>query len=391
MIKISSFLKWSILSLLIAFFAGTTSALFLVLLDYVSELRNKYIWLISFLPIAGFFTALVYQNIGKRSTKGNKLIVETIQQPTNPLLDWLMAPLILLTTLIAHLFGASVGREGTALQLSAGLSDQLTKAFNLTPSERVVLLRAAVAAGFGAVFGTPIAGAIFALEFTNNQISFNKAIPPIFICSILANQVTLWWGINHSVYSVTQIPSLTGTNMLFLLIAAFAFGITAWIFKSGLNLMNKMASKYFPDELWRALLGGILIAVIVYSGQLFKFIGLGIPNILNAYTLAAFPTDFILKLLLTILSISVGFKGGEVTPLFFIGATLGSMLSMYIPLPISFLAGLGMITVFGAAARTPLTAAFLAYELFGKEYIFYAFIICFIASFIAGKKSIYQS
>ena len=148
MIKISSFLKWSILSLLIAFFAGTTSALFLVLLDYVSELRNKYIWLISFLPIAGFFTALVYQNIGKRSTKGNKLIVETIQQPTNPLLDWLMAPLILLTTLIAHLFGASVGREGTALQLSAGLSDQLTKAFNLTPSERVVLLRAAVAAGF---------------------------------------------------------------------------------------------------------------------------------------------------------------------------------------------------------------------------------------------------
>ena len=179
--------------------------------------------------------------------------------------------------------------------------------------------------------------------------------------------------------------------MLFLLIAAFAFGITAWIFKSGLNLMNKMASKYFPDELWRALLGGILIAVIVYSGQLFKFIGLGIPNILNAYTLAAFPTDFILKLLLTILSISVGFKGGEVTPLFFIGATLGSMLSMYIPLPISFLAGLGMITVFGAAARTPLTAAFLAYELFGKEYIFYAFIICFIASFIAGKKSIYQS
>ncbi len=391
MIKISSFLKWSILSLLIAFFAGTTSALFLVSLDYLSDLRNKYIWLISFLPIAGFFTALLYQSIGKKSTKGNKLIVESILQPTKPLLDWLMAPLILLTTLIAHLFGASVGREGTAIQLSAGLSDQLTKAFNLTPSERVVLLRASVAAGFGAVFGTPIAGAIFALEFTDNQINFTKAITPILISAILANQVTLWWGISHSVYSVTQIPSFTITNMLFLLIAAFAFGITAWIFKRGLTLLNEMASKYFPNELWRAVFGGILIAVIVYAAQLFKFIGLGIPSILNAYSLAAFPTDFIQKLLLTILSISVGFKGGEVTPLFFIGATLGSMLSVYIPLPISFLAGLGMITVFGAAARTPLAAAFLAFELFGKEYIFYAFIICFIASFIAGKKSIYQS
>lgn len=391
MIKISSFLKWSILSILVAFFAGTTSALLLVSLDYLSALRNEYIWLISFLPIAGFFTALLYQNIGKKSAKGNKLITETIQQPTKPLLDWLMAPLILLTTLIAHLFGASVGREGTALQLSAGLSDQLTKAFNLTPSERVVLLRAAVAAGFGAVFGTPIAGAIFALEFTNNQISFNRAITPIFICSILANQVTLWWGINHSVYSITQMPSLTGINLLFILIAAFTFGIAAFIFKSGLNVLNNTISKYFPDELWRAVFGGILIAVIVYAAQLYQFIGLGIPSILNAYSFAAYPTDFILKLLLTILSISVGFKGGEVTPLFFIGATLGSMLSLYIPLPISFLAGLGMITVFGAAARTPLTAAFLAYELFGKEYIFYAFIICFIASFIAGKKSIYQS
>ena len=391
MIKISSFIKWCILSLLVSFFAGTTSAFFLVSLYYLSDLRNKYIWLIAFLPIAGLFTALLYQNLGKNASKGNKLIVETIQQPTNPLLDWLMAPLILFTTLIAHLFGASVGREGTALQLSAGLSDQLTKTFNLTPSERVVLLRAAVAAGFGAVFGTPLAGAIFALEFTGNQISFNKSISPILICAILANQVTLWWGINHPVYSVTQIPSLTATSILFMLIAAFLFGITAWIFKNGLTLLNRMASKYIPDELWRAVFGGLLIAAIIYSAELFKFIGLGIPSILNAYSFAAFPTDFFLKLLLTILSISVGFKGGEVTPLFFIGATLGSMLSVYIPLPISFLAGLGMITVFGAAARTPLSAAFLAYELFGKEYIFYAFFICLIASFIAGKKSIYQS
>jgi len=145
-----------------------------------------------------------------------------------------------------------------------------------------------------------------------------------------------------------------------------------------------------PNESWRAVSGGILIAVVIYSTAIDDFIGLGIPYILNAYSAPAIPFAFLIKLLLTIFSLSIGFKGGEVTPLFFIGATLGSALSLIIPLPISFLAGMGMVAVFGAASKTPLATALLAYELFGKEYIFYAFVIAFIASFIAGKKSIYQ-
>ncbi|WP_439506491.1 chloride channel protein [Sediminibacterium sp.] len=390
MIKISSLLKWSILCLLVAFVAGSTSALFLILLDWITDLRNNNTWLIVFLPIAGLFTVLLYQNIGKKSARGNRLIYESIKQPTKPILDWLLAPLIFITTLVAHLFGASVGREGTALQLSAGLSDQLTKPFKLSPSERIILLKAAVAAGFAAVFGTPLAGVFFALEFTGKPIAYHRSLIPTFISAFLADQCTLWWGIKHSFFSITKIPSLTFINSVYLLIAAIAFGIIAFIFKRSSELTTKMVTKLFPNELWRAVLGGSFITTIVFSGQLFDFIGLGVPSILNAFSLTASPTDFILKMLLTILSISIGFKGGEVTPLFFIGATLGSILSIILPLPISFLAGMGMIALFGSATKTPISAAFLAYELFGKEYLIYAFIICIIASFISGKKSIYQ-
>lgn len=387
---IRSLLKWGILCILISLFAGSASALFLVLLDSVTTLRTKYTDLIAMLPLAALISVILYQTIGKKSAKGNQLIVATIEHPSKPLIEWIMAPFILFTTLIAHLCGASVGREGTALQLSASLSDQLTRPFKLSDYERAILLKAAVAAGFGSVFGTPLAGALFALEFADKKIQFNKNLAPIFICGFLADQVTLWWGIQHTVYSITQLPSFNILTSLQILLAAILFGVIAFVFKAGLRFTKYSTAKLIPNESWRAVSGGILIAVIIYSTAIDDFVGLGIPYILDAYSAPAIPFAFLIKLLLTIFSLSVGFKGGEVTPLFFIGATLGSALSLIIPLPISFLAGMGMVAVFGAASKTPLATALLAYELFGKEYIFYAFVIAFIASFIAGKKSIYQ-
>jgi H+/Cl- antiporter ClcA len=391
MIKIRSSFKWGILCLLISFLAGSTSALFLVLLDAVTLFRTKNNVLIALLPIAALITVILYQTVGRKSASGNHLIVATILQPSKPLIDWLMAPLILFTTLIAHLSGASVGREGTALQLSTSLSDQLTQPFKLNKSERAILLKAAVAAGFGAVFGTPLAGALFALEFVNMKFQFNKNIVPVFICGFLADQVCLWWGIQHTVYTINQLPAISFHTVFQILIAGIVFGLIAFLFKTGLSFTKELAIKLIPNDLWRGVLGGILIAAIIYFASLYKFAGLGIPSILNAYADTETPYAFFIKLSLTIISLSVGFKGGEVTPLFFIGATLGSSLSLIIPLPIPFLAGMGMVAVFGAASKTPLASALLAFELFGKEFIFYAFVISFIASFIAGKKSIYQS
>ncbi len=391
MIKIRSLAKWAFICILIALFAGSGSALFLITLDYITEIRDDHTLLIAFLPIAGFITALIYLHIGKASAAGNSLINENIVTPTKPILHFLMAPLILLTTLLAHLFGGSAGREGTALQISAGLADQLTKPFQLNSIERCSLLLAAVAAGFGSVFGTPIAGAVFALEFTRTKkILTPHSIIIVIICAYLSHWVCLAWGVFHTTYIINDIPQLNFINFTWLLISALVFGIIAFTFKKSLHFFKQWASKYIPNELWKSVIGGTIIAVIVYSINGFDFIGLGIQSIVEAFRVPANNFDFIIKMVLTILTLGVGFKGGEVTPLFFIGATLGSCLSLILPLPISFLSGMGMVAVFGAAAKTPISATFLAWELFGKEYFFYAFVICIIASFIAGKKSIYQ-
>jgi H+/Cl- antiporter ClcA len=391
MIYIRSFAKWMIICILIAILAGSGSALFLVLLDYCTQIRIQHRFLIALLPIAGLITALIYQTAGKPSSSGNQLIVENILQPSKPVLPFLMAPFIFATTLLSHLFGASAGREGTALQISAGLSDQLTKPFKLTDKERALLLLAAVAAGFGSVFGTPIAGAIFALEFATNKkaVSF-YSILLVFVCAFLAHWVCLAWGVVHTEYLIKQLPKISFINLLFIVLVSIIFGLVAFAFKTGLHYFKVRAITHLPNELWRSVIGGTFIALIVYITNGFDFIGLGIESMIRAFDTPANHNDFAIKMLLTILTLSVGFKGGEVTPLFFIGATLGSGLSLVLPLPISFLAGMGMVSVFGASAKTPLAAALLALELFGKEYFIYSFAICIIASFIAGKKSIYQ-
>lgn len=383
-------LKWMVLSVLIGFCSGSAAALFLYTLDLVTEFRETHLWMVAFLPIAGLIVGWCYHRFGKEAEAGNKLLLATIQQPTQKTIPWSMAPLIYLGTLITHLFGGAAGREGTALQMSGAMADQLSRPFRLNPEDRRTLLIASIAAGFGAVFGTPLAGFIFALEI-NRKIALRYTIlVPVLAASILADLVTRLWGIPHTTYTIDLIPAISWLSIGYTIMAGVVFGVCAFLFVQIMHVATQQYKHWISYPPLRPLVGGIVVVLLFGWIGNSKYMGLGIPIIVESFTKPMEVYDFALKMVLTILTLSAGFKGGEVTPLFFIGALLGNALSIWIALPLSMLTGLGFVAVFAGATHAPLACMVMAMELFGKEVLPFAAIACIMAFLLSGKKSIYQ-
>lgn len=332
---------------------------------------------------------LAYHYWGATVTCGNSLVFDAVAQPKE-VIPFRMMPMVLSGTLITHLFGGSAGREGTALQMSAAVADQLPKPFKLSPNERSILLIASISAGFASVFGTPLAGSIFAIEVLLISKFPYKAIIPSVIAAYLAALVTELWGVGHTHYYIDLVPEVSVAGLGFAALAGAAFGAASFLYVRFANLVSQLAKRIKYPPL-RPLIGGLLVIALVLLLDTHKYLGLGIPVILDAFTTPAAPQDFLIKILLTAITLGMGFKGGEVTPLFFIGAVLGSTLAVVLPLPVGLLAGMGFVAVFAGAAKTPLACIVMAAELFGLHGCSYIAIACVTAFFVSGKQGIYRT
>ena len=379
--------KWLFISVLLGVLIGSASAGFLVSLQWATNYRETHVWLIALLPLAGLMIGALYHYWGKTVAAGNNLLITAIHQPdTN--IPFRMAPFVYIGTIVTHLFGGSAGREGTALQMAGGIAAQLSKPLRLSANDRSTLIMAAMAAGFGSVFGTPLAGALFALEVAMmGRIQYN-AILPVFASAALADQVTRWWQVPHTQYATALVPSLNVWHLLYAILAGIVFGIAAATFSKGMHYAGKWFTQTITYPPLRPVAGGIVVALIVWMIGT-RYIGLGIPVIEQSLQVQLPPYDFVLKMLLTILTLSAGLKGGEVTPLFFIGATLGNCLSYIIPLPVNLLSAMGFVAVFAGATNTPIACTFMAMELFGSNYGMYAAMACVTAYLFSGHTSIY--
>ena len=383
-------IKWIIICFLISVIIGSISALFLYALEWATNIRTSISWIIWLLPIAGFLIGLFYHYYGKDVEKGNNLIIDSINGDKKNI-PLKMAPMIFVSTVVTHIFGGSAGREGTALQFSASIIDYLAKIFNVSERDRNILLISAVAGGFAGVFGTPIAGAIFALEFyLIGRINY-QAIIPAFLTAFFSNEIAKLWNAPHTHYVIDSIPEFSLKYMLYAILAGIIFGICAKLF----SLLSGYSAKFFKDRIsyspLRPFIGGLLIILLVFIVNSTAYLGLGIDTIVKAFENQLSPEIFLLKIIFTIVTLSSGFKGGEVTPLFFIGATLGSALSIFVDLPTGLLAGMGFVAVFSGATNTPIACSLMGMELFGAESSPYIFIACLISFLFSGNTTIYKN
>jgi H+/Cl- antiporter ClcA len=383
-------IRWLALAGLVGVLAGSASALFLVALDAATDYREQHRWLVWLLPVAGFVVAWVYLKVGKSVETGNNLLIDEIHDPKK-VVPLRMAPLILVSTVVSHLFGASVGREGTAVQMGGALADQLTGLFRLSKEDRRILLMAGIAAGFASVFGTPLAGAVFALEVLAIGRLRYDALLACTVAAIIGDQTTTLWGVHHTHYAVSSIPDITAWGLTATLIAGAVFGVVGMLFANGAHWFGDFMKKMVPYAPLRPVVGGLAIACAFWFLGAWRYAGLGIPVIVQAFEQPLSPMDFVGKMVFTIASLGSGFKGGEVTPLFYIGATLGNALSPLLNMPFPLLAAIGFVGVFAGAANTPLACTLMAMELFGPGIGVYALLACVTSYLFSGHTGIYKS
>ena len=397
-----SYLWLVLLIILVSIVAGAASALFLTLLDVAIAIHHQYTSLLFLLPVAGVVLVWCYQKWGKNAGQGNHLLLDEVHELQGKV-PLRMAPLVLFGTLITHLFGGSAGREGTAVQMAGSLAAWISRHFHVPKNFHRILLLSGIAAGFASVFGTPWAAAIFAIEIPVRGSWQWRYVLATLLAAMVGHVTCLAWGIDHTNYRYSGLSfdgfhQWSGWEICCVIIAGIACGLVSrffvWMAHASQHLFEKITR--FP--LLRPFIGGVCIILLTWAIGSRDYLSLGVistdggVSILSSFSQGgATQWSWFWKIIFTVVTLGCGFKGGEVTPLFFIGAALGNLLGVSLDQSVALFAGIGMIAVFAGAANAPLACAILGIELFGPHFVAAFALACLCSFFVSGKASIYKT
>ncbi len=385
--KIKEVLKWSLICLLTGLFGGIIGALFSHSVSFVTNLRNSNPWLLYLLPVAGLLTVLIYKTL-KTTGLGTNNVLKSLKEGKG--VSSLLLPAVFSGAVLTHLCGGSAGREGAALQMGGGFAKLLTKIFKLDNEESRVAVICGMAAFFSALFGTPLGAGIFVLEVVfNKKLSF-KAFIPSLVSSFAAFIVAQGLLVHPERFNMT-LPAFS-VNLLWkiAILMILASGVCL-IFVNALHFAERFMKRLFKNHYLKITVGAIIIIALTFIVGSRDYNGGGLDIVEKVFSHSEVKTEaFLLKILFTAITVAAGFKGGEIVPTIFIGATFGGAAALILGLGAPFGAALGVAVLFCGATNCPFATVLLCSEMFGFKGILYFAAASLIATYLTGKKRLYN-
>jgi len=384
-----TFIKWLFLSIIVGIVCGCIGTTFFYCISSSTSIRKMFPELIFFLPLAGMLIVFAYRTLGMKHDKGTNLVISSIR--SKEVVPLKMVFLIYVSTSITHLFGGSAGREGAALQIGGGIGARIGKIFKLDERGLHILTICGMSAVFSALFGTPITATIFSMEVISVGVMHYSAFVPCLFSSIISYEIATHAKVEFEVYNILAFPPETFVTYGKVILIGLICAMVGVIFCECMHKFSKFIRIKIKNQYILAAFGGAVIIVLTLLVGNQNYNGAGTDIILKAVSGEADWYSFILKIIFTVVTLSCGFKGGEIVPTFFIGATLGCVLGPVIGIPASFSAALGMIGMFCAVVNCPIASLILSVELFGVERILLFAIICVVSYMMSGTYSLYSS
>ncbi len=382
-------LKWIIFSLLSGLAIGAAASFFSACLSFLTTLRMKYDLLILLLPVGGLFIVFLYRVLHEENDTGTNLVLRSIQSGEH--LPLRMAPAIFLSTMVTHLFGGSVGREGAALQFGGSIGAGLGRLFRFDDKDRNIMIMCGMSAAFSALFGTPMAAAIFSMEVISVGIMHYSALLPCVIASLTARYTAMFFGIPAEHFDVPLIPSFNPAGFGLTIALAALCALIGSVFCILLHKGEGFMKRLFKNPYLRIVVGGSVIVGLTFLVGHQTYNGTGVDVIRICFSSSMPWYTFLMKMLFTVITISAGYKGGEIIPSLFIGAAFGDLFSSLIVLPSALCSAVGMCALFCAVTNCPITALLISFELFGFEGMPYFLVAVAVSYVVSGYYGLYSS
>ena len=381
--------KWVIFAILVGTIVGLCGSAFYFGMSYVTFLRTAHPWLILLLPAGGLGIVGLYHLFHDEKDTGTNLVISAIHSGDE--LPFRMAPLIFISTLITHLFGGSAGREGAALQMGGSIGNALGRLFRFDEKDKHVMIMCGMSAAFSALFGTPMAAAIFPMEMVSVGVMYYIALVPCVISSLVAHGIAVSFGVSNELFLIGEIPAFGILSSVKISVLAILCALVSILFCVILHQTGHLYKKLFKNPYLRVFAGGCLVVLLTCLVGSQSYNGTGINIIENCINGTVRPEAFLLKMIFTALTLGAGYKGGEIVPSFFTGAAFGCLFGNLLGFSPTLCTAVGMTSVFCGVTNSPITSLLISFELFGYDGMPYFLLATAFSYMLSGYFGLYRS